>query len=112
MYFENRTEAGFKLAGELIEKYRYEDCAVVALNDGAVLVGEPIAAELHCVLTMLLIENIEIPGESLTIGGVSQAGTLLIMACFRRVKSKGIVVNFLAILKRKSERLWGGLTGC
>ena len=75
MYFVNRAEAGAKLATELVEQYRYEDCAVMALNDGAVLVGEPIAAELHSVLTMLLIEKIEIPGESLSIGGLSQAGT-------------------------------------
>ncbi len=75
MYFRNRNEAGMQLAAELIERYRYEDCAVVALNDGAVLVAEPIATGLHSVLTMLLIENIEIPGEGLTIGGVSQAGT-------------------------------------
>lgn len=75
MYFENRAEAGAKLAAELVKHYRYEDCAVMALNDGAVLVGEPIAAELHSVLTMLLIEKIEIPGESLSIGGLSQAGS-------------------------------------
>lgn len=74
MYFENRAQAGQVLAAELIEKYRYEDCAVVALNDGAVMVGEPIAASLHCILTLLLIENIEIPGEGVSFGGVSQDG--------------------------------------
>lgn len=74
MYFESRTEAGNKLAAELVEKYRYENCAVLALSDGAVLVGEQIAAALHCVITMLLIEDIEIPGESLSFGGVSQSG--------------------------------------
>ena len=74
MYFESRSEAGAKLAAELLEKYRYENCAVVALSDGAVLVGEQIAAALHCILTMLLVENIEIPGENLSFGGVSQNG--------------------------------------
>jgi putative phosphoribosyl transferase len=75
MYFESRSEAGAKLAAELLERYRYENCAVVALSDGAVLVGEQIATSLHCILTMLLIENIEIPGESMSFGGVSQGGT-------------------------------------
>ncbi len=74
MYFESRTQAGEQLASQLIEKYRYEDCAVLALSDGAVLVGEPIAAALHSVLTMLLVESIEIPGEGINIGGLNQSG--------------------------------------
>lgn len=74
MYFESRLHAGQQLAARLFEAYRYENCAVVALSDGAVLVGEQIAAQLHCVLTMLLIEDIEVPGESLSFGGVSQGG--------------------------------------
>lgn len=74
MYFENREQAGQILATELLSKYRYEDCAVVALSDGAVIVGEQIASALHCILTLLLIENIEIPGEGVSFGGVSQNG--------------------------------------
>lgn len=74
MYFESRTAAGQQLAAKLVEKYRYENCAVVALSDGGVLVGEQIAAYLHCVLTMLLAENIEVPGESVSFGSVSQTG--------------------------------------
>ena len=74
MYFESRTEAGLRFASILADTYRYENCAVVALSDGAVLVGEQIAAALHCVLTLLLIEEIEVPGESVSFGGVSQNG--------------------------------------
>jgi predicted phosphoribosyltransferase len=74
MYFENRQQAGQMLATELLEKYRYEDCAVVALSDGAVIVGEQIAKALHCVITMLLIEEIDVPGEGVSFGGVSQSG--------------------------------------
>lgn len=62
------------LAGLLYEHYRYDDCAVVALSDGGVLVGEQIAAQLHCVLTMLVTEEIAIPGENLSFGAVSQVG--------------------------------------
>lgn len=74
MYFDSRAQAGQQLAQQLFEKYRYENCAVVALNDGGVVVGEQIAAALHCVITMLLIEDIEVPGEGLSFGGVSQNG--------------------------------------
>lgn len=74
MYFENRAWAGYELAKRLYDTYRYEDCAVVALSDGAVQVGEQIAASLHCLLTMLLVEDIPVPGENQSFGGVSQAG--------------------------------------
>ncbi|MCX6728825.1 MAG: phosphoribosyltransferase family protein [Candidatus Saccharibacteria bacterium] len=74
MYFENREQAGQLLAAQLVEKYRYEDCTVVALGDGAVVVGEQIAKALHCLLTMLLVEDIQVPGEGISFGSVSQNG--------------------------------------
>lgn len=74
MYFESRAQAGQLLAAQLVANYRYENCAVVALSDGGVLVGEQIAAQLHCVLTMLVTENIDVPGESMSFGAVSQVG--------------------------------------
>lgn len=74
MYFESRGQAGQLLAQQLIGSYRYEDVAVVALGAGAVLVGEQIAAELHCVLTMLVTQDIAIPGENIEFGAVSQGG--------------------------------------
>lgn len=74
MYFESREQAGQILAEQLLQQYRYEDCAVVALSDGAVVVGEQIAKALHCVLTMLLVEDIQVPGEGMSFGGVSQNG--------------------------------------
>jgi predicted phosphoribosyltransferase len=74
MYFESRAQAGRILAEELANTYRYENCVVVALSDGAVQVGEQIAEALHCMLTMLLIEDIQVPGESVSFGGVSPSG--------------------------------------
>jgi putative phosphoribosyl transferase len=73
MYFSSRSEAGLQLAQQLL-RYRYENCAVLCLNDGAVLVGEQIAAKLHCVLMMLLTEEIDVPGEQTLFGTVDQAG--------------------------------------
>jgi putative phosphoribosyl transferase len=74
MYFESRAQAGYMLAEQLVEKYRYENCAVVALSDGAVEVGEQIASALHSILTLLVIEDIQIPGESTSFGGMSSTG--------------------------------------
>lgn len=74
MYFESRAQAGQILAAQLVDTYRYEDCVVVALSDGGVQVGEQIAAALHCLLTMLMVEDIPVPGENMSFGGVSQNG--------------------------------------
>lgn len=82
MYFESRPQAGQILATKLLNEYRYENCAVVALSGGAVLVGEQIASSLHCVLMMLLNEEIEIPGEGLSIGSVSQEGDFTFNSSF------------------------------
>lgn len=62
-YFPNRQVAGELLADQLVERYRFEDCTVVALSDGAVMVGAQIAARLHCLLSMLLVSPIQLQGE-------------------------------------------------
>ncbi len=105
MYFENRTQAGQLLAEQLIEKYRYDNCAVVALSDGAVLVGEQIAERLHCILTMLLIEDIEVPGESVSFGGVSQNGDFTYNSDFSTGEIEGYTAEFHGYLdEQKREK--------
>lgn len=76
MYFHSRVEAGQKLAAEL-QRFRYENTAVVALGDGAAIVAEQIAVSLHCVLTMLLSENVKVPGEHSSLGTVTQDGSFV-----------------------------------
>lgn len=73
MYFSSRVEAGQKLAATLTQ-YRFENCAVIALSDGGVVVGAQIAMALHCVLTMLLTEPIKLPGEPDAIAVINQEG--------------------------------------
>ena len=74
MYFSSRLEAGYKLAQELLATYRYENTIVVALSDGAVQVGQQIAAALHTPITLLLTETIDIPGENISFGTLNQSG--------------------------------------
>ncbi len=74
MYFESRAQAGELLAKQLEPLYRYENCVVLALSDGGVLVASEVAAALHAMLTLLIVEDIEVPGESVKFGGVSQGG--------------------------------------
>lgn len=75
MYFSSRVQAGRTLAKQLVKKYRYENCAVIALSDGGVMVGAQIATELHCVLTMILSEEVMLPREPIAIGSIAQDGT-------------------------------------
>lgn len=63
------------LANQMVEKYRYENCAVVALNDGGVVVGAQIAMQLHCVLMLLASEEIDLPREIEAIGAIAQDGS-------------------------------------
>jgi putative phosphoribosyl transferase len=74
MYFHSRAEAGEQLARLLSDAYRYDNVAIVALGDGGVAVGEPIAERLHCILTMLLSESVDVPGEGQSFGAMSQTG--------------------------------------
>jgi putative phosphoribosyl transferase len=74
MYFASRLQAGRMLAAQLVPKYRYENCAVVALNDGGVMVGAQIAMQLHCVLNMLLSSEIMLPREPQAVGTITSEG--------------------------------------
>lgn len=76
MYFQSRAEAGVMLADKLAE-YRYKNTVIVALSDGAVQVGMQIAAELHATLTLMLSLPVDLPGENLIYGTVSQGGSLV-----------------------------------
>jgi putative phosphoribosyl transferase len=103
MYFESRAQAGQILAAQLVEKYRYENCVVVALSDGAVQVGEQIAGALHCVLTMILIEDIQVPGESVSFGGVSQSGGFTYNGMFSAGEVEEYVGEFHGYLEEQKR---------
>lgn len=64
------------LAAQLAEKYRYENCAIVALDDGGVMVGAQIAMQLHCVLTLLMSAEIKLPQEPVAVAGITPGGVL------------------------------------
>ena len=103
MYFENRAQAGQILAARLVDEYRYENCVVVALSDGGVQVGEQIASALHCILTMLLIENIDIPGENLNFGGISQNGMFTYNGMFSAGEIEEYSSEFHGYLEEKKR---------
>jgi predicted phosphoribosyltransferase len=92
MYFKSRVEAGQLLAKQIVEKYKGQECAVVALNDGGVMVGSQIALQLHSVLTLLLTESINLPREDAAVGGISQDGSF----SYNQKYSQGEIDEFVA----------------
>jgi predicted phosphoribosyltransferase len=91
MYFESRADAGKKLAAEISKKYQGQQCAVVALSDGGVMVGAQIAMQLHSVLTMLLSEAIELPREAEALAGITQEGAF----AYNKAFSPGELEDFI-----------------
>jgi putative phosphoribosyl transferase len=73
MYFRSRVEAGKQLATKLTY-LKGEDCAIVALSDGAVVVAAQVAAVLRCVMMMLMAEPIKAPGEPDAVASIDQDG--------------------------------------
>lgn len=106
MYFESRSHAGAKLAEPLVEKYRYENCAVLALSDSSVLVGEQIAWRLHCVLMMLLSESIEVPGENVSFGAISESGKLTFNSKFSDGQKQHYINEFHGYLEEEKHRVY------
>ncbi len=76
MYFSSRLQAGRLLANQLAQKYRYENCAIVALDDGGVMVGAQIAVQLHCIITLLISKDITLPRENNAIAGMTVDGKM------------------------------------
>ena len=60
----------------MLSKYKGENCAVVALSPGAIMVGIPIAEALHSNLMMLLSEDIDIPGEPVPMAAITSDDSL------------------------------------
>ena len=77
MYFASRLQAGRMLGARLTDKYRYENCAVVALSDGGVMVGAQIASQLHCVLMLLVSSEINIPQEPEALVGTTDGHSMV-----------------------------------
>src|SRR6185369_2611044 len=106
-YFPNRQVAGSLLADELEVKYRYEDCAVVALTDGAVVVGAQIAMRLHCVLTMLLTSSIKLQGEIEAVAQMNHLGGITYNDVFSVGQLEELQSeNFNYIEQQKLEKLF------
>ncbi|MFO0970881.1 MAG: phosphoribosyltransferase family protein [Candidatus Saccharimonadales bacterium] len=97
MYFASRTEAGKVLAKQL-QHYRFEDCVVLALSDGGVVIGAQITARLHCPLMFLLTKNIVLPGERTELGTIDQSGGFTYNDLFSTGELEGLTSEYHGLL--------------
>jgi len=89
------------LASQLLPKYRYENCAVVALNDGGVVVGAQIAAQLHCVLMMLASEEINLPREIEAIGAIAQDGSFTLNQYYSESETAELMGEYFGFIEQE-----------
>lgn len=89
------------LASQLVKKYRYEDCAVIALDDGGVVVGAQIATELHSVLMMLMSEEINLPREIEAIGAIAQDGSFTYNQAYSEGELEELVGEYFGFIEQE-----------
>jgi predicted phosphoribosyltransferase len=94
MYFASRIQAGRMLANRLYEKYRYENCVVLAISDGGVIVGSQIAVKLHCLINYLVSDEIILPKENQAFAGITSDGKI----SYNNAYSQGQIDEFKARL--------------
>jgi putative phosphoribosyl transferase len=101
MYFSSRMQAGRMLASQIGPKYQGEDSAIVALSDGGVVVGTQIAKELHCVIGMLMIDEIELPREVVSVAGISQDGSFSYNKAYAPAEIEDIISEYRGVIEQE-----------
>ena len=76
--FENRTEAGKKLA-DALEKFSDRDVIILAIPRGGIVVGYEIAKRLHAPLDIIVPRKLRAPYQpELAIGAITEDGTVIL----------------------------------
>jgi putative phosphoribosyl transferase len=101
MYFKSRVEAGQKLADQVVKEYAGKPCAVIGLSDGGVMVGAQIAIKLHCVLTMLMSEAINLPREPEAVAGISQDGSFSYNSAYSPGELEDLLAEYHGLIEQE-----------
>ena len=79
MVFQNREEAGHRLALELQQYRDHPDGVIVALPRGGVAVGYAMSLDLHLPLDVFISRKIGAPGNpEYALGAISETGTIYV----------------------------------
>lgn len=101
MHFSSRIHAGRLLARQIEPLYRYEDCVVLALNRGGVVVGAQIAQKIHCAILMLPIKEIFLPREPVSIGSIAFNGNFVINSDVSLTDSREMIDEFRGVIEEE-----------
>ncbi len=104
MYFLSRSEAGQLLGEKLAKQYRGANVIVMAISSGAVNISEQIAIALQSPMTLLLTEEIDIPGESMMIGGISEGGNFAYSTSLTSGEIYGYVSEYHGYLEEQKRK--------
>lgn len=104
MYFKSREAAGKLLASQLAKKHKDQPCAVVALNDGGVVVGMQIAQKLRCVLMLLATATVELPRESKAIGAITSDGTFAYNKAYAKPDLDEMTMEYHTYIEQEKMR--------
>lgn len=75
MIFQNRTEAGQKLATKLVSYQKTKNLIVLAIPRGGVVIGRELAQKLACSLDVIITKKIGAPNNpELAIGAIGAVG--------------------------------------
>jgi putative phosphoribosyl transferase len=100
LYFKSRADAGKKLVPYL-EKYRSENSVIVALNQGASVIGAQIAMAIHANLLMYLIKHIYLPGEIESIAGISSTDTFMYNNMFSAGQLEELAAEYRSFIEQE-----------
>lgn len=94
------------LAKQIAKKHPDGDFAIVALSDGGVVVGMQIAMQLHSIVTMLLIDEIELPREMISIGGIAEDGSFTYNHAYATSEIEDMISEYRGVIEQeKLEKL-------
>lgn len=91
------------MADQIAKRYQGEPCAVVALSDGSVMVGAQIALELKALLSMLLVQPIELPREGTPIGGIAEDGSFAYNGLYSAGEIEELVEEYRSYIEQEKE---------
>jgi putative phosphoribosyl transferase len=100
LYFKSRADAGKKLVPYL-EKYRNEHAVVVALSQGASVIGAQVAMNIHANLLLYLIKHIYLPGEIESIAGITSTDTFMYNNMFNAGQLEELATEYRSFIDQE-----------
>lgn len=107
MVFQNRTEAGFKLAEKLMPYAGRSDIVVLALPRGGVPVAFPVAEALDAPLDLFIVRKLGVPGhEEMAMGALASGGVRVLLPHIVRQMNvdRAQIDRVTAVEQRELER--------